>query len=403
MTFRALIKLFALVLLFVFTGCSSIPIETSPDIHNKLPTETAPVEVGVENADTPTPRETDVDLEWTATPQLPTITDHPKETATPSLTPEPAITKLLFTGAIVPGRCVQAAIDERGNADYLYEDVREMISDADIAVGTLNAALSDYPPHTGCIKTFVLVGSSMNADAMANAGFDLMNMATNHIKNCGLSTCGDRAFLDTLENLERVSIQKVGAGKNIEEAMTPTVIEKNGIRFGFVALGEIESRAFASQDVPGIAPLAQDFETAEANLRAAIRAARQVSDVVIAMPHWGSDYSSAPNYRQLSFDRVAVEAGADLVIGTHPHVIQGMREIEGIPVFYSLGSFVFDQDWSLETQQGIVVVVTFQERTLLGYEVIPVHIDGDGHVQVAETAEYEEILGRFEILSEDLK
>jgi len=80
-----------------------------------------------------------------------------------------------------------------------------------------------------------------------------------------------------------------------------------------------------------------------------------------------------------------------------------MREIEGIPVFYSLGSFVFDQDWSLETQQGIVVVVTFQERTLLGYEVIPVHIDGDGHVQVAETAEYEEILGRFEILSEDLK
>jgi poly-gamma-glutamate synthesis protein (capsule biosynthesis protein) len=170
-----------------------------------------------------------------------------------------------------------------------------------------------------------------------------------------------------------------------------------------VALGEIESRAFASQDVPGIAPLPRDFETAEANLRSAIRAAREVSDVVIAMPHWGSDYSSAPNYRQLFFDQVAVEAGADLVIGTHPHVIQGMREIEGIPVFYSLGSFVFDQDWSLETQQGIVVVVTFQEQKLRDYKVIPVHIDGDGRVQVAETTEYEEILGRFEALSEDLK
>jgi poly-gamma-glutamate capsule biosynthesis protein CapA/YwtB (metallophosphatase superfamily) len=403
MIFRDIIKMYALLLLFVFTSCSSNHTETTPETYNKLPTKIVPIEIGIENTDTPAPGVTDVDLAWTATPQPPNETDHPTETATPSLTPEPAITKLLFTGAIVPGRCVQAAIDERGNADYLYEDVRELISDADIAVGTLNAALSDYPPQLGCIRTFVLVGSSVNADAMANAGFDLMNMSTNHIKNCGLSSCGDRAFLDTLENLERVGIQKVGAGKNIDEAMAPVVIEKNGIRFGFVALGEIESRAFASQEVPGIAPLPQEFDEAAENLRTAIQAAREVSDVVIAMPHWGSDYSSTPNYRQLSFDRVAVEAGADLVIGTHPHVIQGMREIEGIPVFYSLGSFVFDQDWSLETQQGIVVVVTFREQRLLDYAVIPVHIDGDGHVQVAEAGEFEEILGRFEGLSEDLK
>jgi poly-gamma-glutamate synthesis protein (capsule biosynthesis protein) len=403
MIFRALITLLAVILLFASGSCSSNPIETTSDTHYQLPTESVPVEMGAANTDTPAPRGIDVDLAWTATSQPPTETKQPTETATPNLTPEPAITKLLFSGAIVPGRCVQAAIDERGNADYLYEDVQDLISDADIAVGTLNAALSDYPPHTGCIHTFVLVGSSINADAMANAGFDLMNIATNHIKNCGLSNCGDQAFLDTLENLERVGIQKVGAGKNINEAMAPIVIEKNGVRFGFVALGEIESRAFASQDIPGIAPLPRDFDTAEENLRNAIQAAREVSDVVIAMPHWGSDYSSVPNYRQLSFDQVAVEAGADLVIGTHPHVIQGMREIDGIPVFYSLGSFIFDQDWSLETQQGIVVVVTFEGKTLLEYEAIPVHIDGDGHVQVAETGEYADILGRFETLSEDLK
>jgi len=310
---------------------------------------------------------------------------------------------LLFTGAIVPGRCVQASIDEQGNADFLYEDIRDLISEADIAIGTLNAALSDYPPHTGCIKTLVLVGSSDNADAMAEAGFDLMSVATNHIKNCGLSTCGDRAFWDTMDNLERVGILAVGAGNNIDEAMQPVLVEKNGVRFGFVSLGEIEALAFASEDTPGIAPLPQDFDAAEANLRAAISAARAISDVVIAMPHWGSDYSDTPNYRQLFFDQVAVEAGADLVIGNHPHVIQGMREIESIPVFYSLGSFVFDQDWSLETQQGIVVVVTFRGMALAGYEVIPVHIDGDGHVQVAASPEYEEILSRFTRLSEKLK
>lgn len=403
MKFQALIKLFSLVLLFVSVSCSSNDIQTIPDTGNITPTETLRVKIWGEAADTPTPRPTLADLTSISTPRSPTETTRPTETPAPSLTPEPALTKLLFTGAIVPGRCVQVAIDERGNADYLYEDVQDIISGADIAVGTLNAALSDYPPRTGCIDTFVLVGSSNNADAMAKAGFDLMSVATNHIKNCGLSTCGDRAFLDTMDNLERVGIQKVGAGKDIHEAMAPVVIEKNGVRFGFVSLGEIESMAFASEDGPGIAPLPQEFDTAAENLRTAIRAAREVSDVVIAMPHWGSDYSNTPNYRQISFDQVAVEAGADLVIGTHPHVIQGMREIDGTPVFYSLGSFVFDQDWSLETQQGIVVVFTFQETALLDYEVIPVHIDGDGHVQVAEPSEYEDILGRFQSLTEKLK
>ena len=338
-------------------------------------------------------------------PDPPTETPAPTATNTPipSVTPTPPITTILFTGAIVPGRCVQAAIDAQDNADFLYDDVRELISSADIAVGTLNAALTDFSPYTGCVKTFVLVGSPNNADALANAGFDVMSVATNHIKNCNLSTCGDQAFWDTMDNLERVGIVPVGAGNNLQEAMQPIVIEKNGIRFGFVSLGEVESRAFADENTPGIAPLPADFVEAEANLRSAIAAARAISDVVIAMPHWGSDYSAMPNYRQLFFDQVAIEAGADLVLGNHPHVIQGMREIEGIPVFYSLGSFVFDQDWSLETQQGIVVVVTFEGTELRDYQVIPVHIEGTGHVQIAESPEAEEILERFQSLSEKIK
>ena len=120
-------------------------------------------------------------------------------------------------------------------------DVQDLISEADIAVGTLNAALSDFPPHKGCIETFVLVGSSNNADAMATAGFDVMSVATNHIKNCGLTSCGDRAFLDTMDNLGtewefRLWVQEIISS----EAMQPVVVEKNGIRFGFVSLGEIE-------------------------------------------------------------------------------------------------------------------------------------------------------------------
>ena len=398
-----IITILLLGLISVSCSVDNIPTEPADLKFTPTITETFRVKIWGQASDTPTPRPTIESLPPSATPTPKTDPIIPSDTPTPSNTPKPSVTRILFTGAIVPGRCVQAAIDERGSADYIYEDVQDLISGADIAVGTLNAALSDFPPHTGCIQTFVLVGSTNNADAMASAGFDVMSVATNHIKNCGVTTCGDRAFLDTMDNLERVGIQPVGAGNDIYEAMQPVIVEKNGIRFGFVSLGEIESMAFASDDSPGIAPLPQDFDDAEANLRSAINAAKENADVVVAMPHWGSDYRNTPNYRQLFFDRVAVESGADLVIGNHPHVIQGMREIEGIPVFYSLGSFVFDQDWSLETQQGIVVVVTFEGTEYRSFEVLPVHIDGDGHVQVAEPPEYEQILGRFQDLSEDLK
>jgi len=401
---RLIIPLFFFSLLIF--GCTSNDFGNITNAGDSTPqaTPTFRIRIWGDPPDTITPRSVAEQNAANSTSLPPTETIiSPTETPLPTNTPEPSLTKILFTGSIVPGRCVQAAVDEKGQADFLYDDVRELVSSADIAVGTLNAALSDYPPHTGCIQTFVLVGSANNADAMSNAGFAVMSVATNHIKNCGLSNCGDRAFYDTMDNLRRVGILPVGAGNNLQEAMQPIVVERNGIRFGFVSLGEIESMAFASANTPGIAPLPEDFDDAEANLRAAIAAAREVSDVVITMPHWGSDYGEAPNYRQLFFDQVAVDAGADLVIGNHPHVIQGMREIKGIPVFYSLGSFVFDQDWSVETQQGIVVVITFQGTELLDYEVIPVRIDANGHVQVAASPEAEEILGRFERLSEELR
>ncbi len=317
----------------------------------------------------------------------------PSATSTPTVLP---VTELLFTGAIVPGRCVQQAIDERGDANYLYESMQNMIAAADIAVGTLNAALSDYAPRTGCIQTFVLVGGSENADAMAAAGFDVMSVATNHIKNCGTTDCGDRAFFDTLANLQRVGIEPVGAGENLNAALQPVIRTVNGVRFGFVSLGEIEANAFAGKSTPGIAVLTEE------NLRAAIAAARQSADVVIALPHWGPDYNAMPNYRQFYFAEIAVEAGADLVMGNHAHVIQGMELLEGVPVFYGLGSFIFDQSWSLETQQGVVVKVRFEGDEYLSHQVIPVHIEADGYVHLPEAEEAASVLKRFQTLSTEI-
>ncbi len=304
---------------------------------------------------------------------------------------------LLFTGAIVPARCVQAAIAERGQADYLYDAVRELIQAADIAIGTLNATISDVSPQTGCVFTYHLIGEASNAEALQRAGFDVMSVATNHIKNCGFSDCGNRAFFDTLDNLRQVEILPVGAGSNHAEAMQPVVIEAQGIRFGIVSLGAIEPQSFAGEDTPGIAVLNDD------NLLDAIRSARQAADVVIAMPHWGPEDVPDPNYEQLHFAKAAVEAGADVVVGNHTHVAQAIQTIDGIDVFYGLGNFVFDQTWDLAHQQGLILKLYFEGAQYTGYELIPTHVDGDGTVHLAGETEAAQILERVWAASEKLK
>jgi poly-gamma-glutamate synthesis protein (capsule biosynthesis protein) len=328
---------------------------------------------------------------YTASPS-PTLTRLPA-----SATPTPVkLTTLLFTGVIVPARCVQAAIDAKNDADYIYNEVRDMIQGADLAVGTFNATMSDYPPHTGCISIYVLVGGSRNADALQRAGFDVMSVATNHIKNCGIGDCGNRAFFDTLANLNRVGILPVGAGKNLEEAMQPVVVTLNGVRFGIVSLGMVEPMTFASQDTPGIAELTDE------NLRKAIDLARQSADVVIVMPHWGPEDSPIPNEYELHFAQEAVKDGADLVVGNHTHVVQAVQAIDGIKVFYGLGNFVFDQTWALDHQQGVILKIVFDGRRVRSYELIPTHVDGDGTVHIAGTEEAASILTRIDKASQAL-
>lgn len=334
---------------------------------------------------------------------MPTVSPSPTSTATPTTdptTPPPTAiptTTILFTGVIVPARCVQAAIDASGDSDYLYDDVRDIISQADLAVGTLNATISDYPPRTGCVPTYVLVGGSENADALQRAGFDLMSVATNHIKNCGLTNCGDRAFFDTLDNLRRVGITPIGAGENLQQAVEPVVVEVNGVRYGFVSLGQLEPKAFAGENEPGIAILNED------TLKSAISAAREVSDVVILMPHWGPEDVPQPNYSQRNLAQLAVETGADLVVGNHTHVVQAIQEIDGVMVFYGLGNFVFDQDWARDHQQGVILLVTFQETEVVDYQLIPTHVDADGRVHIAGEQETAEILDRIDRASRSLR
>lgn len=384
------IRHFILVILILLVGCQ--PAALAGEHGGPLPTPTA-FQPAVQSSPSTTPN-LDPARTMTATA---TATPAPSLTPTqsPSPTPPPEIT-LLFTGQIVPGRCVQAGVAAHGNADYIYDGVREMIQGADLALGTVNGTIGDTSPSTGCVVTFVLVGSSEHADAIQRAGFDAVSIATNHIKNCGFTNCGDTAFFETLANLRRVGVIPIGAGENLAEALQPAVFTIKGVRFGIVSLGEIEPLAFAGADSPGIAVLN------EANLRQAITAARKVADVVIVMPHWGPEYSAVPNWNQRGYAQIAVDAGADLVVGNHPHVVQAVQTLDGIPIFYGLGNFVFDQAWSQETQQSVILEVKFEGTQFESYHLTPVVSAMDGELRLADASEASQILSRIEEASASL-
>lgn len=394
------------LLAFILSACTPAAAQPEQDrLASPLPTQ---FEQNIQNpsnipagSQTPQPAALPT-LELTPTPtlpptQLPTSTmTEPTQTAVPTQEP---VTRLVFTGIIVPARCVQAHLDEIGDPDYPYEEVQPILSDADLSIGSFNATMSDKVVHTGCVWTYQLVGSPDNADALARAGFDIMSVATNHIKDCGpLKSWCDKTFFDTLEHLNRVGIQTVGAGENLSKALEPVVVTINGIRFAFVSLGDskLSETVFAADDHPGIARLTEE------NMRLALDKAHQMADVVIALPHWGPEDELLPNWIQRGQARYIVEAGADLVVGNHTHVVQAYQVIEAIPVFYGLGNFVFDQGLR-DHRQGVILVVTFIGSKYAGFEMIPTHVDPDGRVHLADAAESAEILERVQAASELLR
>ncbi len=319
--------------------------------------------------------------------------------ASPTVTPPPAptvepVTHLLFTGDIIPARCTYAKIMSLGG-DFTrsYEPLHDMLNAADITIGTLDATASDAVTPFGCIETFSLGAPAAAVEGMRYAGYDVISHAANHIKDCGMTPCGDRAELETDDNLRAAGIAAVGSGPDLAHARAPVVVARNGVHFAFLAYDDIADYYHATADSPGSAPL--DTTTIAED----VANARKVADVVIVIPHWGIEYTTPPSDRQREFARAAAAAGADMVVGNHPHWPQAHEVIGNTYVAYALGNFVFDQSWSLETQQGVLLDVTFTGKKATATRYTAIHIWDQYQPRLADAAESAQILGRIEAAS----
>jgi poly-gamma-glutamate capsule biosynthesis protein CapA/YwtB (metallophosphatase superfamily) len=294
--------------------------------------------------------------------------------ATPILPPR---TRILFTGDINLGRCVaeRAIISQAytNNYNYPFEFVAGELSSADITVGSLDGSLSDESEPMPCPESMNLIGPTRMVEGLQFAGYDVITLATNHIKDCGEQgfNCDEKALVDTVNTMKSAGIQPIGAGGTLSESRLPAIVERNGIRFAFLGINQIDSRVWATENTPGTAPLSDAHIEI---IKGEISSAKQIADVVIVVPHWGPEYSVEPEDIQRNWAREFIKAGASLVIGNHPHIVQPMEVFSDKLIFYSLGNFIFDQGDGYQ-RESIVVEVNFVGAEIEGWKLHPTKVN----------------------------
>lgn len=285
-----------------------------------------------------------------------------------------AVGDMCFASA--PGRYVAS----RG-ARAPFSAARSLLASADVTVGNLECPLSRRGSAVRG-KKFTFEGSPKVADALAWAGFDFVAMGNNHARDYG-----PVALMDTVANLERAGVAHAGAGRNRAAAWSPAIIERNGARIAYLSISQIGPADFsATSSRPGTA-----YTMNATQVKRAIRAAHTKADYVIVSFHWGVEYARNANARQVAWGRAAVDAGADLVLSHHPHVIQGVEFYKHKLIAYSLGNFIFSPGHQ-PGHDSMVLDVTLAPSGVSGASAHPVFIDGNGRPTVAKGANARRIL-----------
>lgn len=271
-----------------------------------------------------------------------------------------------------------------------FAKVSDKLSSADITFGNLETSISDMVNAPTSGMSFVAPSKSM--EGINASGFDVLNLANNHSTNFGL-----KVYADLLTILDANKVVYVGGGVNASEAKSYKTFESKGKKFAFIGVNSIVGDQAATASSPGnwkitLAPWGNINQTQVDEVVSVITKAKAENDFVIVMPHWGKEYTHDPNDEMKNLAHQIMDAGADLIVGTHPHWTQGIEFYNEELITYSLGNFVFDQEWSQETKEGLILDTIFYKDRLVSAEVIPVVISNYHQPSIVDGAAGDKIL-----------
>ncbi|MDP3988938.1 MAG: CapA family protein [bacterium] len=266
----------------------------------------------------------------------------------------PHTTSLLFVGDIMLDRGVKKMIDTYGKGDHSFSFEKvQFLERADITFGNLEGPASDRGYDLKNLYSFRMSPHALTA--LQDAGFDVLSVANNHTGDWGRP-----AFEDTLDRMRRMGVLYVGGGVNKTDAIEPRIYTKNGVSFGYLAFSDVGPQWLAGPDTTSLMLQASDPD----HDQIISRAAKQV-DVLTVSYHFGNEYENEPSARQRELAMRAIDSGARIVVGHHPHVIQPVERYGDGLIAYSLGNFVFDQNFSEDTMRGLVLEVLFEGTNIV--------------------------------------
>jgi poly-gamma-glutamate synthesis protein (capsule biosynthesis protein) len=272
--------------------------------------------------------------------------------------------KLVFVGDMMlddaPGKAIAAGVDP-------FKEFAAIFDTADLVVGNLECVVATCGKEEEKPWRF---RADPRVIPLLTRYFDAVSVANNHSGDFGKDALAEQCKL-----LDEAKLPYFGGGRDRAEAHRPVILKRHGLRIAFIAFNDFPPREFeAGEKTPGVAWID------EPTIVAAIRALKeeQKVDLVIPFMHWGDEGETRPNREQIDLAHKMIDAGADVVIGAHPHVIQSVGSHRGKPIFYSLGNFVFDDFGDPICYQSCVLRLTVNRQGAVGWDMVGVQIDKQG-------------------------
>ncbi len=273
-------------------------------------------------------------------------------------------------GDVMPARGVDADLEGRPGVPRVFGDVLPVLRSVDVLLGNLEASATRRGARMTKTYTFRFAPEALKD--LAAAGFSYLSVTNNHTYDFG-----SEGFLDTLSALREADIATSGAGRSLREAQQPAELRRAGTDIRVLSFGAfpVDRTGFDGRKVMKAGPDAPGILWLDEEGLSAARQAFSPSTFNIACVHGGQEWSSAPTGEQTRMYRGLIEAGADLVIGTHPHVLQGLEAWKGGLVAYSLGNFLFPgMDGTPGGEDSVILRVGVYEKRIVCVQPIAVRL-----------------------------
>jgi poly-gamma-glutamate synthesis protein (capsule biosynthesis protein) len=278
--------------------------------------------------------------------------------------------RIMAVGDVMLGRSIGKRIRRDGRG-VVFAAVRGRFADADLVIANLEGPITTS--RDTARKHYTFRAPPAAAESLRLGHVDIVSVANNHAMDQG-----EKGLLQTLELVDAEGIATIGGGADRDAAVAPVIVERNGLRIAVLGWVDAfaESTGFNTREWrawprrPGVAI------ATTAGIERAVRVAAADADIVIAVIHAGIEYAPSPNAEQRAYADAALRGGAALVIGHHPHVLQGGTRRGDRYVAWSLGNFVFDRMGG--ASETAILDVTLGADGVRSVRWIPVHLDGDG-------------------------